>query len=451
MPDPNRPTDDEVVRLLRTYVGNLRRRVAPTEVDSSVMDRIHLQRRGARVGLVATSVVVIVGIAAVAGIALAVHVGRFQGPTATSGDTGTTPTGTAAVAWRTVSTPSGFAPSAISCPSSGECSAVGGSTVWRYSNGAWTLAGSSGPDTSLDGVTCLSSGGDCWVVGQQTEAPATGTPDAVLQPLIEQDAGAGLTVVNGPAVVGDTDSLSAVTCVTEEDCWAVGVFGTDSQNGGDGLEHPLIEHYDGAAWTVVSSAKPLINGSLSSVACVGANECWAVGSTSDGVLIENYSGAAWSVTVNDDGAGGGTGLGRLMCVSASDCWAVGGTFGVGVQPLIEHYSTGAWALVASPLVSGSPDGGLLSGVACTSAERCWAVGAIEPVPNGAGEPLGTATAHPYAGGGEPLIERYSAGSWEVVSGPTAVSGEELSAIDCVSSTDECYAVGLGLAEVATGP
>jgi len=119
--------------------------------------------------------------------------------------------------------------------------------------------------------------------------------------------------------------------------------------------------------------------------------------------------------------------------------AVGGTFGVGVQPLIEHYSTGAWALVASPLVSGSPDGGLLSGVACTSAERCWAVGAIEPVPNGAGEPLGTATAHPYAGGGEPLIERYSAGSWEVVSGPTAVSGEELSAIDCVSSTDECYA------------
>ena len=140
-----------------------------------------------------------------------------------------------------------------------------------------------------------------------------------------------------------------------------------------------------------------------------------------------------------------------MCVSASDCWAVGGTFGVGVQPLIEHYSTGAWALVASPLVSGSPDGGLLSGVACTSAERCWAVGAIEPVPNGAGKPLGTATAYPYAGGGGPLIERYSAGSWEVVSGPTAVSGEELSAIDCVSSTDECYAVGLGLAEVATGP
>jgi hypothetical protein len=71
-----------------------------------------------------------------------------------------------------------------------------------------------------------------WVVG------AIVMPGDALAFRLDQNAG------STAAVSGD--ALSAVTCVSASDCWAVGSH--------DPAQHrTLIEHYDGAGWKVASS------------------------------------------------------------------------------------------------------------------------------------------------------------------------------------------------------
>jgi hypothetical protein len=142
-------------------------------------------------------------------------------------------------------------------------------------------------------------------------------------------------------------ALNGVTCLSASDCWAVGV--SSSVNG---TTQPLIEHYAGSSWAMVSTPKSN-PGSLSGVTCLSAADCWAVGGSANfppsQPLIEHYAGSSWAIVSTPSPSPGG-GLTAVTCVSAGDCWAVGFSIsgnGPG-EPLIEHYAGSRWAIVNSP-------------------------------------------------------------------------------------------------------
>src|SRR5207249_3636353 len=79
---------------------------------------------------------------------------------------------------------------------------------------------------------------------------------------------------------------------------------------------------------------------------------------------------AWSIVTSPNTRA----LSGVTCTSPSDCWAVGSyRNGFYNQTLIEHWNGTAWSIVTSPNTSTTQSNGL-SGVTCTSASNCWAVG-----------------------------------------------------------------------------
>jgi hypothetical protein len=132
------------------------------------------------------------------------------------------------------------------------------------------------------------------------------------------------------------------------------------------------------------------------VSCIGAGDCWAVGSTgrsgSWAALAEQYTGGGWSVaaeTASTVSSGWLSELSAVTCAGSGVCWAVGAMEsppGYDGWTSIETNTGGGWSAVTS---STPAEGALLSGVACTSTGQCWAVGYSTP----------------GSGGTEPLIER----------------------------------------------
>jgi hypothetical protein len=85
--------------------------------------------------------------------------------------------------------------------------------------------------------------------------------------------------------------LKAVSAAVRDDVWAVG----ESPSVFAGTQLPrgtLIEHWDGASWTVVTG--PPSAGELADVAAVDARNVWVVGSTNDHKpIVEYWDGAPW--------------------------------------------------------------------------------------------------------------------------------------------------------------
>src|SRR5206468_1282429 len=214
-------------------------------------------------------------------------------------------------------------------------------------------------------------------------------------------------------------------------CWAVG-----SYVAGSGAPRTLIEHWDGTAWAIVSSPNAsLPNNVLSSVTCVSASDCWAVGyyitATADyQTLIERWDGTSWAI-VNSPNAAQNNRLNAVICVSASDCWAVGYSEIVGAgtlnidQTLIERWYGNSWAIVTSPNASAWPKN-FLYGVTCVSASDCWAVGFSQSL-------VGTSNIN------QTLIERWDGTAWVIVSSPntpeTTALSNYLDGVTCVSASN----------------
>ncbi len=231
-----------------------------------------------------------------------------------------------------------------------------------------------------------------------------------------------------PSPPGSTASyLNAVACAGASDCWAVG----SSNVAGGGSEQALIEQNTGGGWAMAQAPAPPAAGSsqLESVTCAGAGECWATGFSTDGsggqhTLIEEDTGGGWNDVSSPSPSGGGdVRLDAVACAAAADCWAVG--FSDAAGTVIERYTGATWSTAASPTPPGGP-GGVLSGVACARAADCWAVGSA------------------YNSGGRqaPLIEHDTGSGWSIVSSPTP-NGSPESVLDSVTcaGTGGCWAVG----------
>ena len=276
--------------------------------------------------------------------------------------------------------------SGIACASASDCWAVGyyvndttfayETLIERWNGTTWTIvsspnSGTASPFNFLTGVTC-GSASECWAVGHFFNG-------SVVVTLIERWNGTAWSIVSSPNT-GPTqsNSLFGVTCTSASDCWAVGNYE------GDSGAQTLIERWNGIAWSIATSpnTSPAQSNRLSSVTCPSPSNCWAVGNyESDSgalTLIERWNGATWSIVSSPNTAAPANNvLSGVTCASATDCWAVGyynDDAGGADQTLTERWDGIAWTIVSSPNAPASSDN-ILAGVACASAAAdCWAVG-----------------------------------------------------------------------------
>jgi len=158
----------------------------------------------------------------------------------------------------------------------------------------------------------------------------------------------------------------AISCVTSDDCWAVGEIVPGQA---------LFEHFDGTSWSV-TPVTSVDGASLNGVSCISTDNCWAVGdvNTQSGFaptkfIIEHYNGAAWSSYPLATPAGLGTNaqLSGVACPSSQDCWAVG-------DAVVEHYGGSVWTRV-NQSIFGSAD---MIAVSCANTADCLTVGGQSP-------------------------------------------------------------------------
>jgi hypothetical protein len=163
--------------------------------------------------------------------------------------------------------------------------------IEHYDGTSWSIVSSPSPSGNgyyLGGVACTSAT-DCWATGSYATT--------VQQSLKEHYDGASWNVVDSANTdPGQSNFPFAITCQSATDCWAVGwYFGFPGGN-----VYTLINHYDGTSWSVADSPNPPPNNAgqnvdfLTAVTCSSTTDCWAVGYyfNSNGVqqtITEHYT------------------------------------------------------------------------------------------------------------------------------------------------------------------
>jgi hypothetical protein len=237
--------------------------------------------------------------------------------------------------------------------------AVGDPGLLEHWNGAiWSVVAPAvprgGSGLAFRGVDAL-GGNDAWAVGYYGVGGTVKT-------LAEHWNGSKWSVVPSPNAGRQVASrLYAVSARSSSDVWAVGF------SGASGSERPLIEHWNGTAWSL--AANPANGASpayLLGVAARTSSEGLAVGRGS-GPLIERWTGSSWRSDAIESLDGS---LSGVVSLSASDAWASGIDRGSG--PLIEHWDGNAWSVIAAPSVAPGANG--LAALDALSAVDLWAVG-----------------------------------------------------------------------------
>jgi hypothetical protein len=316
---------------------------------------------------------------------------------------------------------------------------------------------------TFTGVSGL-SGTDLWVVGYFYNQPT-----AQYLPVTQHWDGTRFTYHSAPAATHGYNAFNAVAEVSANDVWAVGyqtpVYYT-------WITRPLIEHWNGSAWSIVPS--PFTGqGELKAIVALAANDIWVAGTRTVnpyGTLILHYDGTRWSV-VEDGHPSDGSQLNGVAATSSTSVWFGGaipaqdGTLDTFVErwngssfvtestPSVDEYSEFA-ALSAEPSgtvwgvgwqspdigyfefaarsdgttwamqdVPGGPANNNLYGVKALSATKAWAVGYDST--NGIG----------------PLILTWSGSSWVEDPNPARTCCT-LYAINSVGN--QLWAVGDGL-------
>jgi hypothetical protein len=248
---------------------------------------------------------------------------------------------------------------------------------------------------------------------RSTPARVTGSPSS-------PNSAANWSVVPSPNLNDGprSNSLSGLDCSSASDCWAVGVHPTTSSYQG------LIEHWNGTSWAIAMFPTDTDRSVLNDVTCNSTSDCWAVGRDDSGALIARWNGTSWSkVDSHDDTHAGGANA--VACNSSADCWAVGSYYtGTVSQTFIGHWNGSTWTRLSSPNVDTTHDN-ILTGIACTSANNCWAAGYYWT--NSASKTL---------------IEHWNGTDWSIINSPNIGTNREnyLNDVACNSSSD-CWAVG----------
>jgi hypothetical protein len=297
---------------------------------------------------------------------------------------------------------------AVSCAPSGFCAAASDqgspAALVRPATGPW-LRSADGGRAPLTGMSCTSATfcmgvrhahSTSWDGAHWTSHPMP-TPN-----------GAG------------KDYIYGVSCVSPTWCDAVGTTGSASF-----AAKPLVEHWDGSAWTVV--ATPALAGTyrytaLHAISCRSTAACLAVGFDDSGgePVVESWTGTNWSLASNS-GLPAAAQLDSVSCWTSNGCLVASSEYTGHLRPaLVDTWdgSTFTATTVAGPIGVHQPT---IEAVACRSAIACVAVGYD-------GQTL------------RALVEAWNGTSWSIVPGPAIkASQSEFTAVSCASS--RCFAVG----------
>lgn len=263
----------------------------------------------------------------------------------------------------------------------------------------------------LGGVDALSAN-DAWAVGSDCYSSNA---------LIEHWNGTSWSLVASPRLrkarrgFDSTAALYGVAAISANNIWAVGY------QGASGIE-TLVEHYNGAAWSVVPSAggSP---GYFSSVSATGPSDIWAVGGTDSGNLIQHFDGTSWTVVPSPQPSSG-SGLDSVVAISPTDAWAVGSKNGSGTleSTFTVHWNGVDWTEVPSPNPGiGGAARNQLRSVTAISSKNVWAVGMYENEQT---------SFHQH----RTLTLHWDGVSWSIVTSPTPGLTGELNAVDTVATS-----------------
>ena len=290
----------------------------------------------------------------------------------------------------------------------------------RWDGARWAVVPSPSPspfDNVLTGVATLSQT-SAWAVGYDS---AGGYHRA----LIEHWDGTAWRVVPAPRAGPRDSDLWGVAALSASNAWAVG-----NENIGAFRFRPLVEHWNGTAWTVVRVPSPPLTGTgatLSGIAATSARDIWAVGNYDTGTrfqpLIEHFNGAHWSLIPAP--IAGSAVLSRISLQAPGNGWAVGIRGAVPrTQALIMHWNGHHWAPARSPASGGSG----LADVLALTPRLAWAVGSYSP----------------STGANRTLIERWDGRAWTRTPSPNRRQGSELLGI--AGTQQHLWAVGDALTD-----
>lgn len=212
------------------------------------------------------------------------------------------------------------------------------------------VVGPSVPDGGLNAVSAPAPD-DAWAVGEApSKFPATNLPRHTL---IEHWDGATWTVMAGAATAGRFEDVAALDA---GNVWVVGSTANET---------PIIEHWDGTQWNHTAEPWSL---SPTAITTSASGEAWLAGYNDMSAMILHWNGVRWLRVMRRQKAE----LDDITAFSAKDIWAVGND---NEQKLLAlHWNGSRWK--AYPMGAGAghdlPVG--LYSVAATSANDVWAVG-----------------------------------------------------------------------------
>ena len=319
--------------------------------------------------------------------------------------------------WRVVSSPN---PSGQNFNSLTGVAAISANSIWavgtsyhggipnqaiieHWNGTSWSLVSNPGSGSSLQSVVALAAN-NVWTVGTKSS-----------QTFIEHWNGTKWSVVSSPNASSE-DFLNGVAATSSSDVWAVGYFFNNSD-----VRQTMIEHWNGTKWSLVSSPNTGSNfNTLSGVSAISPKNAWAVGDVYDAStnidqpLVEHWNGTSWKVVSTPSIANAG--LAGITAISASDMWAVGTTVingGTNSQPLTEHWNGTKWSIVSGP----TPFSSLLFSVSALSTSNVWTVGVFNN----------------SSGGSSTLVEHWNGTKWATVTSPNPKSFSSLNGAVAVSA------------------
>ena len=236
-------------------------------------------------------------------------VGEAEGTTAADGDVGIVATETSGTWGAVTLIPSIGEESplvSVSCSDALDCTAFGSDgngdpLAVTETDGTWGAPVELYPEGipgdgqgELDGVSCVGPG-DCTAVGIEG--------DSTVRFVWTETNGAWGT----PTQVSDANDLNAISCIDASDCTAVGTGST------------YVTESDGVWGPVTALSGP--ESDLEGVSCTAVGDCVAVGGGLPSYWIE--SGGVWGPQETVPEPDGGGGLTSVSCISATICTAVG--------------------------------------------------------------------------------------------------------------------------------
>ncbi len=209
---------------------------------------------------------------------------------------------------------------------------------------------------------------DAWIVGYSVVPQVSLAPERTLIEHWNGQRWQIAASPNGKTgnALPENGILNAVASASRNDVWAVGSYRARGGGIGDQDYNPLIEHWNGSGWQIVPAStspasrgpnSPSGNGKLNAIAVVSPNDIWAAGeammsdSKTQLPLLEHWDGKQWRV-ISSFPRTGSTVLNGLAAVSTQNIWvaAENSPTPTSAQGLLAHWEGSRWKLFPFPRV-----------------------------------------------------------------------------------------------------